>query len=178
MARPEFIILAGLPGTGKTTLARRLAQELALVYLRVDSIEAPFQPICPAMGGEGYQALLNLAKENLMLGQSVIADTVNPLHRTRAMFRSLAEETGAEAVQFELKLKDPVLHRKRVEERTPDIPSLRLPAWDDVVNRHYEPWDEALDGPAFTLWMDDGDSAFRQALSILHSRGSRHNPDA
>lgn len=33
-----FITLAGLPGTGKTTLAKNLS----LVYLRLDCIEVPF----------------------------------------------------------------------------------------------------------------------------------------
>jgi predicted kinase len=32
--------LAGRPGTGKTTLGRRLAAELRAAYLRIDAIEA------------------------------------------------------------------------------------------------------------------------------------------
>lgn len=34
-----------------------------------------------------------------------------------------------------------VLHRQRVESRTPDIDGLELPSWNDVVSRAYEPWD-------------------------------------
>ncbi len=39
---PLFITLAGLPGTGKTTLAKALTKKLSLVYLRLDCIEVPF----------------------------------------------------------------------------------------------------------------------------------------
>jgi adenylylsulfate kinase-like enzyme len=34
-----LIVLSGLPGVGKTTIARELARSLAAVYVRVDSIE-------------------------------------------------------------------------------------------------------------------------------------------
>ena len=34
-----LIVFSGLPGTGKTTLAKALAADLQAVYLRIDSIE-------------------------------------------------------------------------------------------------------------------------------------------
>jgi tRNA uridine 5-carbamoylmethylation protein Kti12 len=34
-----LIVLSGLPGVGKTTIARELASSLKAVYLRIDSIE-------------------------------------------------------------------------------------------------------------------------------------------
>lgn len=169
MTAPKLIILAGLPGTGKTTLARRLSKALSLVYLRVDCIEAPFIVYHPDAGaqGEGYQALINLAAENLNLGHGVIIDTVNPFHLTRAMFTALAKQTSAETFQFEIKMKDVSLHKKRVEERQSDIPGLHVPAWQDVMDREYEEWDESKDGPAAVIWADDGEQAFLTCLEII-----------
>ncbi|NBC95586.1 MAG: AAA family ATPase, partial [Deinococcus-Thermus bacterium] len=38
-ATPRLIVLGGLPGTGKTTLARAAAAALGAVPLRIDTIE-------------------------------------------------------------------------------------------------------------------------------------------
>jgi predicted kinase len=80
-----LIAFGGLPGTGKTTAAQMLARYLAAVYLRIDTLEQTF---IAAMGGgmdigpAGYLAAYAVAKDNLRLGLSVVADSVNSIHVT------------------------------------------------------------------------------------------------
>jgi len=79
-------IFAGLPASGKTTLAKRFAQKSGVVYIRVDTIQDALKAstlnIHPAEDA-GYVAGCALATENLQLGQSVIVDIVNPIKLTR-----------------------------------------------------------------------------------------------
>lgn len=168
----KLIVLAGLPGTGKTTLAKKITRRLTYVYLRVDCIEAPFAAINPKAGqeGEGYEALINLAYENLQLGLNVIIDTVNPMHLSRKKFLQLAARTKAEMLQFELKIKDAMTHKSRVENRVSDIPGLKVPSWEDVLKREYEPWDSRLDGKCYEIYTDDMEKALDQCLGIITSR--------
>ena len=165
----KLIILAGLPGTGKTTLARKLSKKFNYFYLRVDCIEGPFAMTNSKseQKGEGYEALINLAFENLILGHNVIIDTVNPLHITRKMFNDLAERTKAETIQFELKIKDTFLHKTRVENRKSDIDSLKIPTWNDVMEREYEEWDTNIDGKNYEIWMNDMENAFKGCLKVI-----------
>lgn len=165
----KLIILAGLPGTGKTTLARKLSIKLNYFYLRVDCIEAPFSTYNPKAGenGEGYEALINLAYENLVLGHNVIIDTVNPLHISRGMFNRLKERSKSPTIQFELKIKDSELHKSRIENRKSDVDKLKMPTWKDVIEREYEEWKDELDGKRFEIWTDDMENAFEACLQKI-----------
>lgn len=136
-----LIILSGLPGTGKTTIARELAQELGAVYLRIDSIEQSLHSAGWPVEGEGYRVAYAVAEDNLRLGRSVIADCVNPWPLTRSEWRAVADRTGVPALDFEIVCSDAVEHRRRVENRATDITGDRLPTWQEVVERDYRPWD-------------------------------------
>jgi hypothetical protein len=60
---------------------------------------------------------------------------------SRAAWRQTALRTGACIVEIEVICSEPALHRQRVENRLPDIDGHKVPTWDDVVSRTYEPWD-------------------------------------
>ena len=136
-----LIVFGGLPGTGKTTIARELTIRLASTYLRIDSIEQSLLDAGLPVGSEGYAVANALAAENLKLGRIVIADCVNPVLASRAAWRRCALQTSAPLVEIEMVCSDPMLHRQRVESRMSDIVGLELPTWSDVLSRTYEPRD-------------------------------------
>ncbi len=141
--RPWLIAFSGLPATGKTTVARALALRLGSVYLRIDSIE---QAMVRSMlnidhtEDAGYLAAYAVAADNLRLGLNVVADSVNPLEITRRAWANVAAESGAALLNVEILCADTAQHQWRVETRVTDVEGLRLPTWEDVTNRHYEPW--------------------------------------
>ncbi|WP_245477852.1 AAA family ATPase [Bradyrhizobium guangxiense] len=136
-----LIVFGGLPGTGKTTIARQLTIRLAATYLRIDAIEQALRDTGLPVGTEGYAVANALAAENLKLGRIVIADCVNPVLASRAAWQQCALQASAPLVEIEMVCSEPARHRQRVESRTPDIAGFRLPTWSDVVSRAYEPWD-------------------------------------
>lgn len=140
---PILVVFAGLPGTGKTSIARRLSTRLGATCLRIDAIEQALQQAGLTVGPAGYAIAHALAAENLKLGRIVVADCVNPVLTSRTGWRRIASQNHAPLVEIELVCSDPALHRQRVESRLPDIDGHKLPAWDDIVSRDYEPWDRA-----------------------------------
>ncbi len=136
-----LIVFSGLPGTGKTTIARQVARQLAAVYLRIDSIEQSMRDAGWPVEGEGYRAAYAIAEDNLCLGRTVIADCVNPWPLTRREWRAVADRTGVPALDVEIVCSDAAEHRRRVETRAADIAGHRLPTWQEVVDRDYRPWD-------------------------------------
>lgn len=140
-----LIVLAGLPGTGKSTVARRLAERLSAQWLRVDAIEQALRDalgLGEDVGEAGYVAAYAVARSNLEVGGSVIADCVNPLALTRAAWRGVAARVASPIVEVELVCSDAAEHRRRIEARTSDIEGLALPSWPAVLARRYEPWPE------------------------------------
>ncbi|WP_441236953.1 AAA family ATPase [Bradyrhizobium sp. 930_D9_N1_4] len=138
---PALIVFGGLPGTGKTTLSRKLAMRLAATYLRIDAIEQSLRHAGLPVGAMGYAVAHALAVENLRLGRIVVADCVNPVLASRTGWRQTALQNSAQIVEIEIVCTDLALHRQRVDNRSPDISGHELPRWDEIVNHHYEGWD-------------------------------------
>ena len=136
--------MAGLPATGKTTVARLLARELGAVHLRIDTIE---QAVVRAgagshpLGTVGYVIAYALAEEYLRQGLTVVADSVNPLAVTRDAWHDVARAAGVRHLDVEVVCADPAEHERRATSRTADIAGHRLPTWTDIQNREYEGWD-------------------------------------
>ena len=138
-----LIILGGLPGTGKSSIARSLAHVLKAVYLRIDTIEQALRTcgtVVPDVRIEGYVIAHAVAAENLRNGATVIADSVNPLQITRDAWLAVAMKAGVQGVEVEIICSDPHEHRQRIGTRSSDIAGLRLPPWQSVQAREYHPW--------------------------------------
>jgi len=140
---PLLIIFGGLPATGKTTIARDLARQLSATYLRIDTIEQAIRDstmVSQPINDEGYRVAYAVAEDNLCLGRTVISDSVNPIQLSRDAWVGVAQRAHARAAEVEVICSDPRLHRQRVETRSADMSGLRLPTWEKVISRDYEPW--------------------------------------
>jgi predicted kinase len=160
-----LISLAGLPGTGKSTIARALAERIGAVWLRVDTIE---QALGGIKGPEGYLVGYALAGDNLRVGRTVIADSVNPLAITRDAWRDVARNAGVPCIEVEVVCSDETEHRRRIETRMSDIEGHKLPTWADVVARDYTAWDR----PRIVL-----DTATRPVAGIVADLAAQLGPE-
>lgn len=162
-----LIVFGGLPGTGKTTLARPIAREKGATYLRLDTIEQALRSsgmLAGGVGPSGYVVAYAFAEANLHQGQTVVADCVNPLAVTREAWRGVAAATGSPIVEVEVVCSDPTEHRRRVETRATDVPGLIRPSWASVQRHDYEPWA----GPRLVL--DTAGRGVADALAELRAR--------
>ena len=82
MGKPVLIIVNGLPGTGKTTLARRFAADIRLpVFSRdgmyetlYDALECQSNGCPPLIGSATFTLLYSVASSVLAAGQSLIVE--------------------------------------------------------------------------------------------------------
>ncbi|MBB4571473.1 AAA family ATPase [Rhizobium leucaenae] len=138
-----LVIFGGLPGSGKTTTALSLAKRLQAVHVRVDTIEQALRDsdmLKAEVGPAGYMAAYGIAEDNLRLGRTVIADSVNPIGITRNAWLQVARRAGTRAIEVEVVCSDKVEHRRRAETRVTDVEGLVKPSWDEIANRTYEDW--------------------------------------
>lgn len=144
-----LIAMAGLPGAGKSAVAREVTRALGCALLSVDPIEAAMwragiardQPT----GLAAYVVAEDLAREQLSVGNDVMVDAVNDVDAARGQWVSLAAELGQPLVFIEVFCSDVDEHRRRLEGRRRGIVGFAEPTWESVVERRvgFETWTDA-----------------------------------
>jgi predicted kinase len=143
-----LVVMAGLPGTGKSTIGQVLASRLGLPVVAVDSIEtailqAGIESDQPT-GLAAYLVAETLAEQVLVVGGGVMIDAVNAVIPAREQWINLAARTGEDLRFVEVVCSDPELHRSRIEGWRKRMPHIQL-TWNAVEQSldEYAEWSGA-----------------------------------
>lgn len=144
-----LIVMAGPPGSGKSTVAGEVARALGCALLSVDPIEAAMwragvgndQPT----GLAAYVVAEDLAREQLLIGNDVIVDAVNDDEAARDQWISLAAKLGRPLAFVEVFCSDDEEHQRRLRHRRRGIVGFPEPTWASITDR----------SEAFRAWVDD-----------------------
>jgi predicted kinase len=146
---PALVVLAGLPGTGKSTLSEALAARLRAPAFSVDwqlGALTPFGLVRPDNAIPlADHVLTAAAARQLQLGLSVVLDTSGHLRAARHRWQQVAERLGGRFVGVECVCSDEAVHRARVTGRSRGIPGWPgTVSWEHVgrMRAKWEPWDE------------------------------------
>lgn len=136
--QPTLVIFSGLPGTGKSTLANRLARELRWPLLRIDDIAGDVPVDADyRFWDEKILTLLIVAEEQLKLGVSVIADSVF-MGADRLHAQEIAKKRNANFRPVYGFVSDEDLWEKRVVERLDAVQNSDMATWEQI--QHQRQW--------------------------------------
>jgi predicted kinase len=171
-----LVVFCGLPGVGKSSVSRRVADRLGATYLRIDTIEAAIvSTLIPFEGNPvGYVVAGRVAADQLRAGRSVVADAVNGVTDARRGWESVAQECGVPIRFVVVTCSDPAEHRRRVESRTAEMPGHGVPTWEQVLHRR---WDPLLDSHLVIDNLGDIETHVTEVLAWL-TRLDDESPDA
>jgi predicted kinase len=147
---PMLIVMAGLPGTGKSELAAEISRRLHIPMFSVDPVESAILRAGVKKrfetGLAAYLVVEALADAQLALGLGAIVDAVNAETPAKDTWRGLSVKHRLNPMIIECHCSNEVLHRQRLSSRARRFKNLLEPTWDDVQMRRlaYTPWREPV----------------------------------
>jgi predicted kinase len=150
-APPAFIVVSGLPGTGKSYFSQRLAERLAYPVLESDAMRKRLfrQPVYSA--GESaylFRAIHGLIEDLLGRGIPLILDATNLSERHRRVLYDIAERTGARLVLVRI-VAPPDVVKSRLEARAAAGETVSDADWE--VYRKLKPTADSIRRRHFTV---------------------------
>ena len=167
----HLIVISGLPGVGKTSVAAIAAARTGSVHLSIDAVEESILacglPSGWQVGVAAYEAARAMAELNLRLGRSVIVDAVSDSEEARQTWRTAATRTGARIDFVHLVIPDAREHERRLSGRDRGLVYVGEPTWTDVQRRRadYAAWtDEWVEFDAGARTADESAEALTARL--------------
>lgn len=157
--RVRLILVGGLPGTGKSTLAAALGDHLGAVVLRTDEVrqrvgsgehETSADRYRPDAVAAVYRELLAEARHLLSLGEQVVLDATWADEAERSLARDVAAQTSSDLVELVCTLpREQADDRIRQRAVAGEDLSEATPAVAAAMAGRFAPWPEAA--PVSTL---------------------------
>jgi hypothetical protein len=165
-AQTKLVLIGGLPGTGKSTLATMLMKATGDALFRSDAVRKQlaitFRTSDIDLYGESmtqatYDALRSSAREELDHGESVILDASFVDEKKRAAMREIAVETGAQLVELLCQAPEKITMARinARQQRGNDLSDATVEIAREMGSR-FDPWSSAInvdttDTPAASL---------------------------
>ncbi len=118
--KPSFIVVSGLPGTGKTHFCKKLSERLPLLILESDALRKSLFPSPSYAPGESarlFRAIHRLIEGLLNKGISLVLDATNLSERYREQLYSIAERLGVRLILVRVEA-PPALVQARLKQRS------------------------------------------------------------
>ena len=160
-----LVIFSGLPGTGKSTLANKLARELHWPLLCIDDVigEVPENAGIPFWDSI-VQILLRLTEVQLELGLSVIVESVF-MNMDRNHAQELARKYNARFLPIYIYISDDKVWKQRVTSRYDEMNNKDVATWERIQHQRerFRDWE-----PDTALFIDSVDPVDQNYETIFN----------
>jgi predicted kinase len=163
--RNKLVIFSGLPGTGKSTLALRLARELQLPLLCIDDVigDVPENAGIPFWDSR-VAILLDMVRTQLEVGLSVIVDSVF-MNTDRQHAQQLAHNYQARFLPLHVFVSDERVWKERVDARYQKLNDRDVATWENIQHQRqrFRAWE-----PDTALFIDSLNAVDQNYETVLN----------
>lgn len=175
--KPCLILMGGLPGTGKSTLARGLAEHADFQVIRSDIVRKGLSGqgsenggiYTPAWQERTYAECLRRAEELLYVGKRVLVDATFREENKRHRFLEHAVRLGVPAVLFVCRA-EPEVVRERLKNRRNDASDADWSIYTKLAAEWEEPGTRTGNVLCEIVTSDNPDQDLEEALDELRAR--------